>query len=80
MCRRFCDAEQQEILVLLDRVVQNSQGLLLQLQASCDTVPPQSPAREELCAVLQKAEVLLDELRDEADVWTQRLRGPREVR
>jgi hypothetical protein len=80
MCRKFCDAEHQEILMLLDRVVQNSQGVLLQLQTSCDLVPAESPARQELSAVLKKAEVLLDELRDEADVRAQRLRGPRESR
>jgi hypothetical protein len=80
MCRRVCDAEQQEMLVLLDRVVQNSQGLLLQLQASCDLVPRESSAREELNAVLKKAEALLEELREEADIHTRRLRGHQEVR
>jgi hypothetical protein len=76
----LCDAELQEILMLLDRVVQNSQGVLLQLQTSCEMVPAESPARDELKLVLKKAEMLLDVLRDEADTRTQRLRGPRESR
>lgn len=80
LCRKICVAEQQEILVILDRVVQNSQGVLLQLQMTCDLIPAETRSREELNAVLKRAEMLLDELRNEADIRTQRLRGRRGLR
>jgi hypothetical protein len=73
--RKSCHAEQQEILMLLDRVVQNSQGVLLQLEAACDAIPQDSPAKCHLNAVLKRAEALLDQLRDQADVRRQRARA-----
>jgi PleD family two-component response regulator len=39
--------------MLLDRVVQNSQGVLLQLEAACEMIPQDSPAKSHLNAALQ---------------------------
>jgi hypothetical protein len=75
VCRKSCRAEQQEILMLLDRVVQNSQGVLLQLEAACQMIPQDSPAKSRLNAALKRAESLLDQLRDQADVRWQQTRG-----
>jgi hypothetical protein len=72
ICRKNCLAEQQELLMLLDRVVQNSQGVLLQLEAACEMIPQDSPAKCHLNAALQRAETLLDQLRDQADIRRQR--------
>jgi hypothetical protein len=73
--RRLCYPEQQEILVLLDRVVQDAQGVLLQLESVCETIPPNLPAKEDLGAALKRAEGLLEQLRNQADIRTQRMRA-----
>jgi hypothetical protein len=73
--RKCCHAEQQEILVLLDRVVQNSQGVLLQLEAACESIPPDSPAKCQVNAALERAEILLDRLREQADIRRLRARA-----
>ena len=70
--RKNCQAEQQEILMLLDRVVQDSQGTLLQLEAACEMLPQDSPAKSRLRAALKNAEILLDQRRDQADFCRQR--------
>jgi hypothetical protein len=61
--------------MLLDRVVQNSQGVLLQLEAACDGIPQDSPVKSRLNTALKRAEILLDQLRDQADFCRQRARA-----
>jgi hypothetical protein len=78
--RKSCRAEHQEILMLLDRVVQNAQGVLLQLETACEMIPQDSPAKKDLSAVLKRADILLEQLRDQADIRTQRARARSEGR
>ena len=73
--RKNCQAEQQEILTLLDHVVQNSQGVLLQLELACDMIPQDSPAKTHLNGELKRAGALLDQVRDQADICRQRARA-----
>jgi hypothetical protein len=78
--RKICYDEQQEILILLDAVVQNSQGMLLQLDAACELIPQDSPAKEDLRAALGRAEIMLERVRDQAEVRTRRCRARSEGR
>lgn len=73
--RKICYPDEQEILALLDRVVQDAQGVLLQLESACETIPPNSPAKADLGAALKRAEGLLEQLRNQADIRTQRMRA-----
>lgn len=73
--RKDCYGEQQEILMLLDAVVQNAQGLLLQLEAACELIPQASPAKEDLRATLGRAEIMLERVRDQAEIRTRRFRA-----
>jgi hypothetical protein len=66
--RKVCNAEQQKILSLLDRVVQESQGVLLQLQTACEMIETSSPAKKNVDAALKLAEGLLEQWRDQVDV------------
>jgi hypothetical protein len=75
--RKICYAEQREILMLLDGVVQNGQGVLLQLETACEMIPHDSPAKEDLRAALKRAEILLEELRNQAEIHTRRSRARR---
>jgi hypothetical protein len=70
--RKICYAEQQEILALLDTVVQNAQGILLQLDTTCQLIPQDSPAKQDLKASLQRAELMLDHLREQTELRTRR--------
>jgi hypothetical protein len=72
--RKICYAEQREILMLLDGVVQNAQGVLLQLETACEMIPQDSPAKESLRAALNRAEILLEQLRNQAEIRTRRSR------
>lgn len=60
--------------------MQDGQGVLLQLQTACETVPQNSNARKDLNEALRQAEILLERLRDQADIRTQRLRSRSEGR
>jgi hypothetical protein len=73
--RKFCYAEQREILLLLDSVVQDAQGVLLQLESACQQVPQGLPAREDLRASLRRAELMLDRLREQTEIRTRRSRA-----
>jgi hypothetical protein len=73
--RKICYAEQQELLMLLDGVVQNAQGVLLQLETVCETIPQDLPAKEDLRAALKRAEALLEQLRNQAEIHTRRSRA-----
>jgi hypothetical protein len=66
--RKICYAEHQETLMLLDGVVQNAQGVLLQLAAACEMIPQDSPAKEGIGAALKRAENLLEQLRNQAEI------------
>ncbi|HEY2676644.1 MAG TPA: hypothetical protein VGI65_06710 [Steroidobacteraceae bacterium] len=72
--RKICYSEQQEILSLLDGVVQNAQGVLLQLETTCQLIPQGSPAKEGLTASLRRAELMLDRLREQTEFRTRRCR------
>jgi hypothetical protein len=72
--RRLCHTEQQEILMLLDGVVQNAQGVLLQLETACEMIPQDSPAKEGLRTALETADSLLEQLRNQAERHTRRWR------
>jgi hypothetical protein len=72
--RTLCYEEQQEILMLLDGVVQNAQGVLLQLETACEMIPQESPAKEDLRAALKRADQLLEQLRNQAEIRTLRSR------
>jgi hypothetical protein len=72
--RRFCYAEQQEMLMLLDGVVQNAQGVLLQLETAWEMIPQDSPAKEDLRTALKRADGLLEQLRNQAEIHTRRWR------
>jgi hypothetical protein len=73
--RKICYGERQEILMLLDAVVQNAQGVLLQLEAACELMPQASPAKEDLRAALGQAEIMLERVRDLAEIRTRRFRA-----
>ena len=73
--RKFCYAEQQEILSLLDTVVQNAQGVLLQLETACQLIPQGLPVKEDLRASLRRAELMLDRLREQTELGTRRSRA-----
>jgi hypothetical protein len=73
--RKICYADQQEILMLLDGVVQNAQGVLLQLETACEMIAHDSPAKEDLNTALKRAEVLLEQLRNQAEIHTRRSRA-----
>jgi len=70
--RRVCYREQREVLALLDSVVQDTQGMLLQLQAVSQLIAPDSPAKAGMEATLTRAEILLAAVRDEAEVQSRR--------
>jgi hypothetical protein len=70
--RKICYAEQEEMLLLLDRVVQDSQGLLLQLQMASDLSSQDTSAKTDLNAALKRAERLLEDLRNQAELHSQR--------
>jgi hypothetical protein len=72
--RKICYAEQQDILMLLDGVVQNAQGVLLQLETACELIPQDSPAKEDLRTALKRADGLLERLRNQAEIHTRRWR------
>jgi hypothetical protein len=72
--RKVCYAEQQDILSLLDTVVQNTQGVLLQLETARQLIPQDSPAKEELRVSLRRAESMLDHLREQTELRTRRCR------
>lgn len=71
---KFCYAEQQEILALLDTVVQTAQGVLLQLETACQLIPHGLPAKEELKGSLRRAELMLDRLREQTELRARRCR------
>jgi hypothetical protein len=73
--RKIGCAERQEILMLLDNVVQNAQGVLLQLETACESIPQNSPAKEHLRAALNQAERLLEQLRNQAEIHTRGTRA-----
>jgi hypothetical protein len=73
--RKICRAEQQEILMLLDGVVQNAQGVLLQLETACEMIPQESRAKEDLSAALKQADSLLEQLRNQAEIRMRRSRA-----
>jgi hypothetical protein len=73
--RKICYAEHQETLMLLDGVVQNAQGVLLQLEAACEMIPQDSPAKEGIRAALERAENLLEQLRNQAEIRTRPARA-----
>jgi hypothetical protein len=73
--RKYCYAEQQDILMLLDGVVQNAQGVLIQVETACEMIPQDSPAKEDLRAALKRAEILLEQLRNQAEIHTRRSRA-----
>jgi hypothetical protein len=73
--RKICYAEHQETLMLLDGVVQNAQGVLLQLEAACEMIPQDSPAKEGIRAALKRAENLLEQLRNQAEIRTRPARA-----
>jgi hypothetical protein len=75
LLRTICYAEQQEILMLLDGVVQNAQGVLLQLETACEMIPQNSRAKEDLRATLKRADNLLEQLRNQAEIRTRRTRA-----
>jgi hypothetical protein len=72
LLRTICYAEQQEILMLLDGVVQDAQGVLLQLETACEMIPQDSHAKEDLRATLKRADNLLEQLRNQAEIRTRR--------
>jgi hypothetical protein len=72
---KICRTEEQELLVLLDSVVQNAQGVLLQLETACDLIPPGIQAKEEMRTALRRGEDLLDQLRNNAEIRTRRARA-----
>jgi len=61
--------------MLLDGVVQNAQGVLLQLEAACEMIPQDSPAKEGIRAALKRAENLLEQLRNQAEIRTRPARA-----
>jgi hypothetical protein len=73
--RKIYYAEQHEILMLLDGVVQNAQGVLIQVETACEMIPQDSPAKEDLRAALKRAEILLEQLRNQAEIHTRRWRA-----
>ena len=75
LLRTICYAEQQDILMLLDGVVQNAQGVLIQVETACEMIPQDSPAKEDLRAALKRAEILLEQLRNQAEIHTRRSRA-----
>ena len=75
LLRTICHAEQQEILMLLDGVVQNAQGVLLQLETACEMIPQDSRAKEDLRATLKRADNLLEQLRNQAEIRMRRTRA-----
>jgi hypothetical protein len=73
--RKICYAEQREILMLLDGVVQNAQGVLLQLETASETIRQDLRAKQDLKAALKRAENLLEQLRNQAEIHTRRSRA-----
>jgi len=55
--------------------VQNAQGVLLQLEAACEMIPQDSPAKEGIRAALKRAENLLEQLRNQAEIRTRPARA-----